>query len=81
MGYLKGLFSIIFLLLLICTNTQASDGRYITLDQAVAEMKKDTRLKVLDAETVDFNGKKVHQIKILTHDGYVKKINVRTQSD
>ena len=81
MGYLKGLFSIIFLLLLICTNTQASDGRYITLDQAVAEMKKDTRLKVLDAETVDFNGQKVHQIKILTHDGYVKKINVRTQSD
>lgn len=81
MGYLKALFSTFFLLVLIYSPTQAGDSSYVTLDQAVAKVKKDKTHKILGAETIEFNGERVHQIKILTQDGHVKKINVKTLRD
>jgi len=49
----------------------------ISLDEAVAqERRKNKKAKVLSAETVRVNGRKVHRIKILTKDGRVKRTQV-----
>lgn len=48
----------------------------ISLDDAVADVKKKKLGKVLSAETVEIDGKAVHVIKVLKNDGRVKKLNV-----
>ena len=49
----------------------------VSLDEAVAqERRKNKKGKVLSAETVRVNGRKVHRIKILTKDGRVKRTQV-----
>jgi|TARA_R110002096_G_scaffold168798_4_gene340025 uncharacterized membrane protein YkoI len=78
MSYLKAVLSTFFLLVFVYSSAQAGDSSYVTLDQAIAKVKKDKTHKILGAETIEFNGKTVHQIKILTQDGHVKKINVKT---
>ena len=49
----------------------------VSLDQAVAQTRrKHKQGKVLSAETVRVNGRKVHRIKILTKDGRVKRSQI-----
>jgi len=50
----------------------------INLDQAVANVKKDTSKKVLSAETIQIEGKTVHVIKVLTDDGHIKKLQINS---
>jgi uncharacterized membrane protein YkoI len=57
-----------------------SDNGGISLDQAVSRARQQTNGKVLSAETVRVDGRKVHRIKILTKKGRVKRLqyDVRT---
>ncbi len=49
----------------------------VSLDQAVAQARRQYKQgKVLSAETVRVNGRKVHRVKILTKDGRVKRTQV-----
>ena len=55
----------------------AQRGNDVSLDEAVAQARQKNRKgKVLSAETVRVNGRKVHRIKILTKDGRVKRTQV-----
>ena len=48
----------------------------ISLDEAVAQAQQQNQGKVLSAETIRVDGRKVHRIKILTHNGRVKRIKI-----
>jgi uncharacterized membrane protein YkoI len=61
--------------LLIAQRDHGGNGG-ISLDEAVAQARKRYNGKVLSAETVRVDGRKVHRIKILTKDGRVKRITV-----
>lgn len=49
----------------------------ISLDQAAAMVRKQTGGRILSAETVSKNGRKVHRIKVLTpdHKVVIREIN------
>ena len=49
----------------------------ISLDEAIKAVKKNSKGKVLDAQTKQMNGQPVHVIKVLTDKGHVKKIRVQ----
>jgi hypothetical protein len=49
-----------------------SDGG-ISLDEAVSRARRKSNGKVLSAETVRVDGRKVYRIKILTKDGRVRR--------
>jgi len=49
----------------------------MSLDQAVAKVRKQTGGRILSAETVRENGHKVHRIKVLTPDHKVRIIRIR----
>ncbi|MGD8407609.1 MAG: hypothetical protein PVF21_03225 [Thiohalophilus sp.] len=48
----------------------ASNG--MTLDAAVRQVKQQTGGRILSAETITRNGKKMHRIKVLLPDGTVR---------
>jgi uncharacterized membrane protein YkoI len=48
----------------------------ISLDEAVARVRRQTQGKILSAETASENGKKVYRIKVLTPDGRVKRLQI-----
>ena len=48
----------------------------ISLDEAVRRARQQHRGKVLSAEAVRIDGRKVYRIKILTKDGRVKRIHI-----
>jgi uncharacterized membrane protein YkoI len=48
----------------------------ISLNEAVSRARQQDKGKVLSAETVNVDGRKVHRIKILTKDGRVKRTQV-----
>lgn len=50
-------------------------ARVETLDQAVAQVRRQTGGRILSAETVTENGRKVHRIKVLTQE---RKVRVLT---
>jgi len=52
----------------------ARDG--VSLDTAVAQVKKQTKGRVLTAETIQREGKAVHRIKVLLPNGSVRVIHV-----
>ncbi|MEH6503827.1 MAG: hypothetical protein V7682_08015 [Cycloclasticus sp.] len=81
MLFVKTLFASILLILLLLPNVLAGQVASITLDEAVASVKTDKKIKILDAETIQLKGEMVHQIKLLTKDGHVKKILINTTSD
>jgi hypothetical protein len=47
-----------------------------TLDEAVAQARRNNKGKVLSAETIRVDGRRVHRIKILTKDGRVKRTQI-----
>lgn len=53
-----------------------SENGGISLDEAVRKAKKKHKGKVLSAETVRIDGRKVYRIKILTKDGRVKRVHI-----
>lgn len=52
----------------------------ISLDAAVARVRRDTGGRVLSAETREDRGRATHRIKVLLRDGSVRVINVDAQS-
>lgn len=48
----------------------------ISLDEAVAQARRQNKGKVLSAETIRVDGRMVHRIKILTKDGRVKRTQI-----
>lgn len=53
-----------------------SEGRGISLDEAVSRARRQSDGKVLSAETVRVDGRRVHRIKILTANGRVKRVQI-----
>jgi uncharacterized membrane protein YkoI len=53
-----------------------SEKRGISLDEAVSRARKKSDDKVLSAETVRVDGRRVHRIKILTSQGRVKHVQI-----
>jgi hypothetical protein len=62
-------------LLLLAQRGHAENGG-ISLDEAVRQARLQHKGKVLSAETVRVDGRKIHRIKILTKDGRVKRIQI-----
>jgi len=48
----------------------------VSLDRAAAQVRRNTRGRVLSADTEKHNGDRVHRIKVLTPEGRVRVINV-----
>ena len=61
--------------LLLAKNKHNNNGG-ISLDEAVAKARRHNEGKVLSAETIRVDGRKVHRIKILTKDGRVKRTRI-----
>ena len=61
--------------ILIAKNAHNNKGG-ISLDQAIAKARKSSKDKVLSAETIRKNGRKIYRIKILTKDGRVKRTRI-----
>ena len=53
-----------------------SEKRGISLDEAVSRARRQSDDKILSAETVRVDGRRVHRIKILTSDGRVKHTQI-----
>jgi hypothetical protein len=51
----------------------------VTLDEAVTRVKKQTRGRILTAETILRKGKSVHRIKVLLPNGSVRVMYVDTE--
>jgi uncharacterized membrane protein YkoI len=47
-----------------------------SLDQAVAQVRRQTGGRILSAETVKRNGRTVHRIKVLTRDNKVRIVHI-----
>ena len=62
-------------LLLLAKNNHGNSGG-ISLDEAVAKARRHNNGKVLSAETIRDDGRKVYRIKILTKDGRVKRTRI-----
>ena len=62
--------------LMIMAQRGHSENGGISLDEAVRKAKKKHKGKVLSAETVRVDGRKVYRIKILTKDGRVKRVHI-----
>lgn len=60
-------------LVLLCATADAAE---LTLQQAVAKVEHETHGKVLSAETKHNGRQTVYRIKVLTHDGQVRVIEV-----
>jgi len=63
----------------IAQNGHAGNGT-ISLDQAVSQARQQHKGKVLSADTITVNGRKVYRIKILTPDGRVKRTQIDARS-
>jgi hypothetical protein len=65
--------------LLLAQRGNSGDGG-ISMDQAVAQARRQNGGKVLSAETIRVDGRKVYRIKILTQDGRVKRTQIDARS-
>jgi uncharacterized membrane protein YkoI len=61
--------------MLIAKNDHNNNGA-ISLDQAIEKARQSNQDKVLSAETVQKDGRKIYRIKILTKDGRVKRTRI-----
>lgn len=59
---------------------RASDDNYGTLDEATADVKRQTQGRVLSAKEQGNADDRRYQIKVLTPEGRVKQFNVRPES-
>lgn len=56
-----------------------ADKNGLTLDEAVAKIREQTDGRILSAKTVHHNGKRIHQIRVLTKDGRVQRFQVEAK--
>ena len=61
--------------LLMAQRGHAENGG-VSMDEAVRRARQQHQGKVLSAETVRVDGRKVYRIKILTKDGRVKRVHI-----
>jgi len=53
----------------------------VSLDQAVSQARERTGGRVISAETREKEGRKVHNIRILTDDGKVRRLQIDAGSE
>jgi uncharacterized membrane protein YkoI len=53
-----------------------SEKRGISLDEAISRARRQSDDKILSAETVRVDGRRVHRIKVLTAQGRVKHVQI-----
>ncbi len=64
-------------LLALLTALFVSGGAWaITLEEAARKVAKDYDARVLSAKTITVDGRRVHEIKIVTKDGTVQTVRV-----
>lgn len=51
-------------------------AREVSMQEAVAKAQRDTQGKVLSVQTLNLGKRKFYRIKVLTHDGQVRVIQV-----
>lgn len=79
MAPFKSLLLALSLLLVVAGSAvhAAPPGRgAVSLEQAVAQVRRDTGGRILSAQTVQENGRTVHVIKVLTPDRSVRTVRV-----
>lgn len=64
----------LLLALTVATPSWAAEGK--TLQEAIAQVERDTGGKVLSAETIKVGKNVVYRIKVLTPDGRVRVVQV-----
>ena len=74
----RWLIATLLLSLLIAGETFARGD--ITLDEAVENARKRVGGRVISAETQETNGQRIHNIRLLTKDGKVKRIRIDSES-
>jgi uncharacterized membrane protein YkoI len=65
---------------LLIAQRDYTENAGISLDQAVEQARQHKSDKVLSADTIRVDGRKVYRIKILTKDGRVKRIRIDARS-
>jgi uncharacterized membrane protein YkoI len=53
-----------------------TENRGITLDEAVSRVRRQSDGRILSAETVRNNGRRVYRIKVLSRDGRVSRVDI-----
>ncbi|MEJ2619681.1 MAG: PepSY domain-containing protein [Candidatus Thiodiazotropha sp.] len=71
------LWQFLLLSLLLSLNPALAD---VSLNQAVKQAKKRTGGQVISAETRNQDGHRVHNIRILTEDGKVRRLRINADS-
>lgn len=66
----------LILLLLFALAAPVVHAAAVSLEQAVAQVRRDTGGRILAAQTVQENGRTVHVIKVLTPDRSVRTVRV-----
>lgn len=51
----------------------------MSLEQAVAQVQRETQGRILTAETINRNGRSVHRIKVLLPNGNVRVVHVEAE--
>jgi len=57
------------------------DNNGFSLDDAVSEIRQQTNGRILSAKTISDDGKRIHQIKVLTKDGRVQRFQVKAKRE
>lgn len=55
----------------------AAHARELSVQEAVAQAQRDTNGKVLSVQTLTIGKRKVYRIKVLTHDGQVRVVQIQ----
>ena len=71
--------SLLAMLILLASGASLADRR-TSLEQAVSEARDRHPGRVLSAETQRRNGRESHNIRILTDDGRVRRLNMDAES-
>jgi hypothetical protein len=53
----------------------------VSLDQAVEQARQRLGGRVISAETQERNGKRVHNVRILTEEGKVRRLRINAEDD
>jgi len=57
----------------------AAHARELSAQEAVAQVQRETNGKVLSVQTLTIGKRKVYRIKVLTHDGQVRVVQIQAE--
>lgn len=57
----------------------AAHARELGVQEAVAQAQRETNGKVLSVQTLTIGKRKVYRIKVLTHDGQVRVVQIQAE--